>query len=194
MNIYTYIILHYIMASTITNTTQAKRLKQSTVNALQQEPEREITIGILVLPAGIESACGILLNILQYLNIRSLCNVKRSSLIQQCRKAFGSDDFERVRDIALSLSYEGRRSINEILLTHPAKRLYLLIERYQREFPRGTPFVCACERGRMDDVQLFMNLHPFHKYITNRDVNGYRDDMTLEDMVSQVGRNSRGDE
>ena len=44
----------------------------------------------------------------------------------------------------------------------------------------------------MDDVELFMNLHPFHKYITNRDVNGYRDDMTLKDMVSQVGRNSEG--
>ena len=46
----------------------------------------------------------------------------------------------------------------------------------------------------MDDVELFMNLHPYHKYITNRDVNGYRDDMTLKDMVSQVGRNSDGDE
>ena len=141
-----------------------------------------------------ESACRILLNILQYLNIRSLCNVKQSSLIQQCRKAFGSDDFERVRDTALSLSYEGRRSINEILLTHPAKRLYLLIARYQTEFPRGTPIVCACQRRRMDDVQLFMNLHPFHKYITNRDVNGYRDDMTLKDMVSQVGTDSYGNE
>ncbi len=187
------------MESTITNTTPAKRLKQSTVNALQQEPEREITIGILVLPAGFESACGILLNILQYLNIRSLCNVKRSSLIQQCRKAFGCDDFERVRDIALSLSYEGRRSINELILSHPARRLYLLIERYQREFSHGTvfggvptPIVCACQRGRMDDVELFMNLHPFHKFITNRDVSGYRDDMTLKDMVSQVGKDSRG--
>ena len=26
------------------------------------------------------------------------------------------------------------------------------------------------EHGRMDDVQSFMNLHPFHKYITNRDL------------------------
>ena len=94
----------------------------------------------------------------------------------------------------MSLSYEGRRSINEIILTHPARRLYLLIERYKREFPRGTPIVCACEEGRMDDVELFMNLHPFHKYITNRDVNGYRDDMTLKDMVSQVGRRSSGGE
>ena len=44
----------------------------------------------------------------------------------------------------------------------------------------------------MDDVELFVNLHPYHKYITNRDVNGYRDDMTLKDMVSQVGRRSNG--
>ena len=105
------------MASTVTNiTTPAKRLKPSTIEGLKQKrAPPPIKIGILVLPAGFESACGILLNILQYLNIRSLCNVKRSSLIQQCRKAFGSDDFERVRDVALSLSYEGRRSINEIV-------------------------------------------------------------------------------
>eukprot|EP00942_MAST-04A_sp_MAST-4A-sp1_P008454 g8454.t1 len=72
-------------------------------------------------------------NILQYLDIRSLCNVKRSSLIQQCRKRFGCDDFERVRDEALSIDYEGRRSINEMILSHPARRLYLLIERYKSE-------------------------------------------------------------
>jgi len=183
------------MASLTTNPPPAKRLKPSTIEGLKQKrAPPPIKIGILVLPAGFESACGILLNILQYLDIKTLCNVKRSSLIQQCRKAFGSDDFERVRDIALSLSFDGRRSINEILLTHLAKRLYLLIARYQREFPQGTPIVCACQYGRMDDVELFMNLHPFHKYITNRDVNGYRDDMTLKDMVSQVGRNSLGGE
>ena len=85
-------------------------------------------------------------------------------------------------------------------LSHPARRLYLLIERYKSEFPRGTanrdeistPIVCACEHGRMDDVELFVSLHPFHKYITNRDVNGYRDDMTLKEYVSQVGTNSDG--
>ncbi len=188
------------MTSLATNPPPAKRqrrtsLKPATIEGLKQKrAPPPIQIGILVLPAGMESACGILLNIFQYLDIRSLCNVKRSSLIQQCRKAFGSDDFERVRDIALSLSYEGRRSIIETILSHSARRLYLLIERYKREFPRGTPIVCACEHGRMDDVQLFMNLHPFHKYITNRDVNGYRDDMTLKDMVSQVGTDSDGGE
>ena len=84
--------------------------------------------------------------------------------------------------------------MNEMILSHPARRLYLLIERYKREFPHGTPIVCACQYGRMDDVELFISLHPFHKYITNRDVNGYRDDMTLKDMVSQVGTDSRGSE
>ena len=82
------------------------------------------------------------------------------------------------------------------------KILFELYLRYKREFPRGTgygrgdeiptPIVCACEHGRMDDVELFMNLHPFHKYITNRDVNSYRDDMTLKDMVNQVGTGSGG--
>ena len=194
------------MASMTTNQPPAKRqrttLQPATIEALEEERAEPIEIGILVLPAGFESACGIMTKILLHLDIRSLCNVKRSSLIQQCRKAFGCDDFERVRDEALSIDYKGRRSINEMRLSHPARRLYLLIERYQREFPRGTgygggdeiptPIVCACERGRMDDVELFMNLHPFHKYITNRDVNGYRDEMTLKDMVSQVGRTSEG--
>ena len=192
------------MASLTANSPKTKRTtNESTLEALQQErAPPPIEIGILLLPAGFESACGIMTKIFLYLDIRSLCNVKRSSLIQQCRKAFGSDDFERVRDEALSLDYEGRRSINELILSHSARRLYLLIERYKREFPRGTgyergdeiptPIVCACQHGRMDDVELFMNLHPFHKYITNRDVNGYRDDMTLKDMVNQVGRSSDG--
>ena len=36
--------------------------------------------------------------------------------MQQCRKAFGGD-FERVRDEALSIDYEGRRSINGMRFT-----------------------------------------------------------------------------
>ena len=92
-----------------------------TLEALKQRrAPPPIEIGTILLPAGIESACGILLNIYQYLDIKSLCNVKRSSLIQQLSKEFGSDDLERVRDEALSLDYKGRRSINEIRLSHSA--------------------------------------------------------------------------
>ncbi len=182
--------------------TPAKRqrtLQPGTIEALKEKPLRKIYIGSFVVPAGVESTCGIMTNMLQYLDIKSLCNVKRSSLIQQLSKEFGCDDLERVRDEALSLDYEGRRSINEMIFSHPARDLYYLIEKYKRAFPDGrevenipTPIVCACEEGRMDDVELFMNLHPFHKYITNRDVNGYRDGMTLKDMVSQVGIDSDG--
>eukprot|EP00942_MAST-04A_sp_MAST-4A-sp1_P003862 g3862.t1 len=129
------------MASiTTTNPTPAKRqrttLQPATIEALKEKHAEPINIGILVLPAGIESTCGILTNILEYLDIKTLCNVKRSSLIQQFRKAYGSDDFERVRDAALQMVYD-RRSINEMIQTHSARRLYLLIERYKREFPHG---------------------------------------------------------
>ena len=151
-----------------------------------------IKIGTFVLPDGFESACAIMTAILLYLDIKSLCNLKLSSLIKQLRKVSGSDDLERVRDEALSIDYKGRRSINEMRLSHQVRRLYLLIKKYSTKFPSGSPIVCACELGRMDDVELFVNLHPFHKYITNRDVNGYRDDMTLKDMVNQGGKTIHG--
>ena len=125
----------FTMASLTTNLPPAKRLKLSTIEALKEKPLRKIYIGSFVVPAGVESTCGIMTNMLQYLDIRSLCNVKQSSLIQQLSKEFGSDDLERVRDEALSLDYKGRRSIIEMILSHPARRLYLLIERYKREFP-----------------------------------------------------------
>eukprot|EP00942_MAST-04A_sp_MAST-4A-sp1_P007977 g7977.t1 len=186
------------MASLTTNQTPAKRERttnKSTLEALQQErAPPPIKIGILVLPAGFESACGIMTKILLYLDIKTLCNVKRSSLIQQCRKAYGCDDFERVRDEALSNDYKGRRSIDEMILSHPARRLYLLIKRYKTEFPRCTPFVCACAQGHMDDVQSFMTLHPYHKYITNRDVRFYKDDMTLKEYVDEEGKTRYGGE
>ena len=79
------------MASLTTNQSPTKRQRttnESTLEALQQErAPPPIEIGILLLPAGFESACGIMTKIFLYLDIRSLCNVKRSSLIQQCRKA-----------------------------------------------------------------------------------------------------------
>jgi len=76
--------------------------------------------------------------------------------------------------------------------------LFELYRRYGLEFPRGTrrrdtiptPIVCACEKGRMNDVELFINLHRFHKYI---EMNGVKEgNMTLKEYVSQVGKNSDG--
>ena len=128
-----------------------------------------IKIGNIKLPGGLAGPY-IFSRICQYLDIKSLLNLIETSLIKQ----FGSDDFKGI--------------VNKLI--HPVKRLYLLIESYKIEFLCKTPIVCACEHGRMDDVELFVNLYPFYKYINNRDVNGYRDDMKLKDMVNQLGRGS----
>ena len=128
----------------------------------------------------IYSVCGIyglFEHITSYLNAKSILNFLESSFVKQLDQGDGEKTYQKcVEKIAKTM------------------KLFELHRRYKREYKDLSPFVCACWKGRMDDVQLFVNLHPFHKYITNRDVNGYRDDMTLKDMVSQVGRDSDGDE
>ena len=125
------------MASLTTNLSLPKRLKTSTIEALNEEPVRTKVIGTFVLPAGIESACGMMSNILQYLDIRSVLNVKESCLIKQLRKEFGSNDFERVRNRSFSttivntdgkvtVQYHEVRSINEMIKYHPATQLYVI--------------------------------------------------------------------
>eukprot|EP00942_MAST-04A_sp_MAST-4A-sp1_P003767 g3767.t1 len=64
------------------------------------------------------------------------------------------------------------------------KVLNRLNVRYKTEFPKGTPFLCACENGFLEDVKLFITCM---KHINNNN-------MTLKDMVSQLGKNSDGDE
>ena len=55
---------------------------------------------------------------------------------------------------------------------------------YKKEFPHGTPIVCACEKGRFEDVKLL---------ITGHDVNGSNgNNMTLKEYVNQFGKHSRG--
>ena len=74
-------------------------------------------------------------------------------------------------------------------MIHNPKQLYLLYKRYKNEFPRGTPFVCACEKGRVEDVNQFLNLHRFHAYI---DVGTANAGMDVTAMVSEVGTHSDG--
>ena len=56
-----------------------------------------------------------------------------------------------------------------------------LNDRYETEFPGGTPLVCACEKGRLQDVKLFITC-----------MNGINSNMTLREYVNQVGKNSGG--
>lgn len=115
--------------------------------------------------------------IFTYLDLKTINNLNISGLVKNMKTA---DD-----------SYH--KYINDFIAK--PKILFELYRRYKRVFTKftsRTPIVCACQCGRMDDVELFMNLYPFHKYITNRDVNGYRDDMTLKEYVNQEGRDRGG--
>ncbi len=61
------------------------------------------------------------------------------------------------------------------------KDLNLLVKEYYKEFRRGTPFVCACEKGRLEDVKTFISSH---------DVKATG--MTLKEYVNQEGYYSDG--
>ncbi len=122
-----------------------------------------ISCGTFILPAGVEAASGIMTKIFMCLDVKSLLKVLESCLVKRLCVLFNSQDFVRVRHAALAFDYSGHRCITEMI--HNPKQLYLLYKRYKNEFPRGTPFVCACEEGRVEVVNQFLNLHRFHAYI-----------------------------
>jgi len=144
-----------------------------------------ISCGTFILPAGVEAASGIMTKIFMCLDVKSLLKVLESCLVKRLCVLFNSPDFVRVRHEALAFDYSGHRCITEMI--HNPKQLYLLYKRYKNEFPRGTPFVCACEKGRVEDVNQFLNLHRFHAYI---DVGTANAGMDVTAMVSEVGTDS----
>ena len=121
------------------------------------------------------------------LDVKSLLKVLESCLVKRLCVLFNSQYFVRVRHEALAFDYSGHRCITEMI--HNPKQLYLLYKRYKNEFPDGTPFVSACEKGRVEDVNQFLNLHRFHAYI---DVGTANAGMDVTAMVSEVGRDSNG--
>eukprot|EP00944_MAST-04C_sp_MAST-4C-sp1_P000472 g472.t1 len=56
-----------------------------------------------------------------------------------------------------------------------------LVQKYKNEFPKGTPLVCACEKGRLEDVRVLAEGHDVEKM-----------GMSVDDMVSKEGKNSHG--
>tara|TARA_A100001015_G_scaffold217996_1_gene245007 strand:+ start:290 stop:1057 length:768 start_codon:yes stop_codon:yes gene_type:complete len=123
------------------------------------------------------SACGIyglFEHITSYLNAKSILNIMESSFVKQLDQGDGEKTYQKC--------------IEKITKT---TQLFELHRRYRRESKDVSPFVYACEKGRMDDVQLFVNLHPFHKYyIRMKGVNDH--DMTLKEYVNQLGKDSYG--
>ena len=56
-----------------------------------------------------------------------------------------------------------------------------LVQKYKNEFSEGTPLVCACEKGRLEDVRVLVEGHDVEKT-----------GMSVDDMVSKEGKDSRG--
>ena len=113
---------------------------------------------------------GLFKNILKFLNVKAILKMSESCLV----KNLGHASFNECVSEAIS----------------KPKQLYELYQRYENEFEGRSALICACEGGRMNDVLLFVNLHRFHKYI---EMNGVKEgNMTLKEMVNQLGTDSRG--
>eukprot|EP00944_MAST-04C_sp_MAST-4C-sp1_P005958 g5958.t1 len=52
---------------------------------------------------------------------------------------------------------------------------------YKKALPKGTPLVCACEKGRLDDVRMLVEGHDLEKT-----------GMSVDEMVSKNGKDSGG--
>ena len=113
---------------------------------------------------------GLFKNILKFLNVKPILKMSESCLV----KNLGHASFNECVSEAIS----------------KPKQLYELYQRYNNEFEGRSALICACGEGRMNDLSLFVNLHRFHKYI---EMNGVKEgNMTLNEMVNQVGRSSLG--
>ena len=67
-----------------------------------------------------------------------------------------------------------------------------LKEKYKKEFPATrhgtpTPIICACEKGRFEDVKVLIT-----GYNDVNGSNGNNNNMTLKEYVNQVGKRSDG--
>jgi len=113
---------------------------------------------------------GLFKNILKFLNVKSILKMSESCLV----KNLGHTSFNECVSEAIS----------------KPKQLYELYQRYGNEFEGNTALICASEHGHINDVLLFVNLHRFHKYIEMKGVK--EGNMTLKEMVNQVGKNSGG--
>ena len=126
-----------------------------------------------ILPSG-GAGRNIVYTILSMLDMKSVRSLIYSSFIQLfCKNRNDDTLYQLCKDI----QYQFKIQL--------AKELKI---KYEEEFPKGTPIVCACEKGRFEDVKLLITGR-------NNDVNGSNgnnNNMTLKEYVNQVGRNSRG--
>ena len=140
--------------------------KDSTTNKMdpnnsgEEDSKKNLQVG-LFFSHGKELECALMYNILEYLDLRSIQNV-HSSLIKPLNKHYETEDFEKVRGLDVIL------------------KVALIYKKYSLTCPKGTPIVCACEKGNFDDVKY---LWKGRRQISNDD-----------DWISEVGTSSTGEE
>ena len=113
---------------------------------------------------------GLFKHILIFLKVKSILKLKESCLVK-------------------NLNHTSFNECETAVINGP-KQLFELYRRYRLEFEGKSALVCACEKGRMNDVVLFVNLHRFHKYIEMKGVK--EGNMTVKEYLNQVGKNSWG--
>ena len=82
---------------------------------------------------------GLFKHILIFLNVKSILKMRESSLVK-------------------NLSHTSFNECVSAAISGP-KHLFELYRRYGSEFQGKSALVCACEKGRMNDVELFIKLH-----------------------------------
>ena len=141
--------------------------EMSEINIINVDPSF-----IDILPSG-GAGQDIVYTILSMLDMKSISSLIYSSFIQLfCKNRNDDTLYQLCKDI----QYQFKIQL--------AKELKI---KYKKEFPKGTPLVCACEKGRFEDVKLL---------ITGcNDVNGSNgnnNNMTLKEYVNQRGKSSGG--
>eukprot|EP00943_MAST-04B_sp_MAST-4B-sp1_P002063 g2063.t1 len=107
-------------------------------------------------------------NILTMLDIKSLGAFINTSFLKLfCRRT--ENDYTLLR-----------RRYKEIQYPYKLQLFKKLKERYRKEFPGGSPLVCACEKGRVVDVQVLI------------EVGGNEAGMDVTAMVNEMGTTSNG--
>ena len=150
--------------------------KDSTTNKMdpnncgEEDSKKNLQVG-LFFSHGKELECALMYNILQYLDLRSIQNV-HSSLIKPLNEYYETEDFEKVV------------GLDDIL------KVALIYKKYSLTCPKGTPIVCACEKGNFDDVKF---LWKGRRQISKKE--SYWAKLYIDkDWISEVGTSSTGEE
>ena len=139
-------------------------------NSGEEDSKKNLQVG-LFFSHGKELECVLMYNILQYLDLRSIQNV-HSSLIKPLNEYYETEDFEKVV------------GLDDIL------KVALIYKKYSLTCPKGTPIVCACEKGNFDDVKFLWK----GRWQISKKESYWAKLYIDKDWISEVGTSSTGEE